>query len=241
MMKIKKTRILAFIDAVAAIATECRVWLKSDGLTSRAVDTANVAMVQATLPKEAFLEYTHNGKMEILGLDLLKLKTAIGLMKEGDLTITTEGGRIRIWDGKYDYGNMLLDLSTIRKDPNPPELNLPAAVTIDAREFVDAIRAMGMIGDKVRFSLKNKTLSLFTEGNTDALTKDLEGEPVASLGDAAVKSLFSSDYLKEIGRVVKGSEKVTIAMSNDHPIRMECTVDEIALEYLIAPRIEEGN
>jgi DNA polymerase III sliding clamp (beta) subunit (PCNA family) len=54
-----------------------------------------------------------------------------------------------------------------------------------------------------------------------------------------VASLFSTDYLKEISRVIKDAEKVEVSMSTNHPIRIVCVVDGIELVYLVAPRIEE--
>lgn len=238
MMKIEKIRFLVFCEAVLAIAPECRVWLKKDGIEVRAVDAANVAMISAKMPKSAFGEYKE--ETAVLGLDLPKLKTAAGFMKTGILEIEQDknGGKLRIMDGKTKYSNALLDVNTIRKDPNPPNINLPAVVTINAKDLQESISAMSKIGDKIRFSLQGKTLTMTTEGDTDLLVKEIEGEVVKSI-PAPVASMFSSDYLKEISRVIRDADTVTVGMNTDHPIKIECTVDQIELQYLVAPRIEK--
>jgi proliferating cell nuclear antigen len=237
-MKIEKSRFTAFCEAVLAIAPECRMYLKNTGLEVRAVDAANVAMISAKLPKEAFAEYKE--ETGILGFDLLKLKTAAGLMKAGMLEIKQDGkgARLKITDGSNKYSAALLDISTIRKDPNPPTIVLPAVVTVNAKELQESINNMGKIGEKIRFSLQGNTLTLTTEGDTDLLVKGIEGEALKSLKEP-VASLFSTDYLKEISRVFRDADKVTVSMNTDHPIRIECVVDETILEFLIAPRIEQ--
>lgn len=237
MMKIEKTRFQSFCEAILALAPECRVWLKKEGIEVRVVDTANVAMVSAKLPKDAFGEY--NEESGILGLDLPRLKAVTGLMKTGLLEIEQdEKGKLRITDGTTRYSTGLLDVNTIQKDPNPPDITLSATIAIGAKELQESITAMSKIGDKIRFSLQGKTLTLTTEGDTDSLVKEIEGDMVKSLKEP-VASLFSTDYLKEISRVIKDAEKVEVSMSTNHPIRIVCVVDGIELVYLVAPRIEE--
>jgi proliferating cell nuclear antigen len=237
MMRIERTRFLTFCEAVLAIAPECRVWLKSTGIEVHAVDAANVALISAKLPAAAF--ETYQEESTILGIDLPKLKIAAGLMKAGLVTIDQDKhGKLQITDGKTRYSNALLDINTIRKDPTPPSISLPAVVTVDAKELQESIVAMSRIGDKIRFSLQGKTLTMTTEGDTDLLVKELEGETVKSLKEPMI-SLFSTDYLREISRVIRDAEQVTVSMNTNHPVRLECTVDQIALEFLVAPRIEQ--
>jgi proliferating cell nuclear antigen len=237
MMKIEKARFLAFCEAVLAITQECRVRLNKDGIEARAVDAANVALVTAKMPKGAFEVYKE--ETGVLGFDLPKLKTAAGLMKAGILEIEQDGkGKLQITDGKTRYSNALLDVNTVRKDPNMPDITLPASIQISAKELQEAISAMGKIGDKIRFSLQGKVLTLTTEGDTDLLVKEIEGEAVRTTEKPAM-SQFSTDYLKEISRVFRDAEKATVSMNTDHPIRIECVVDSINLEYLVAPRIEQ--
>jgi len=237
-IKIEKTRFLMFLDSILAIAPECRVWLNEDGIEVRTVDTANVAMVSAKIPSSAF--YGYEKSSDPIGLDLKKLKTACAFMMDGELMIKQDHkGKIHITDGgRYDYEYLPLDPNTIRKDPNPPEIFLPAAVIIDGKEFQESIAAMCQIGDKIKLCLKDKTFSMRTEGDTDTLTGETPCEVVVPV-KKSVLSIYSADYLRDVGKIVGKAEGITVCFSTDHPIRIVCTVDQIALEYLIAPRIED--
>ena len=59
------------IEAVSALVTESRLHVDENGMSTRAVDTANVAMVSMQLKKEAFDSFTST-KYE-LGMDIAKI------------------------------------------------------------------------------------------------------------------------------------------------------------------------
>jgi len=239
-IKIEKTRFLMFLDSILALAPECRVWLNEDGIEVRTTDTGNIAMVNAKIPASAF--YGYEKLSDPIGLDLKKLKTACAFMMNGELMFAWDKkgkGKIHITDGgRYDYEYLPLDPNTIRKDPNPPEMFLPSSIIIDGKEFQESIAAMSKIGDKVKLCLDDKVFTMKTPGDTDSLTGEIPCEVVAPI-KKRVSSIISLDYLQDVGKIIGKAEGVTVSFATDHPIRIVCTVDQIALEYLIAPRIED--
>ena len=56
------------VDVIAAIVTECRLNVSEAGFMTRAVDTANVAMISIELSPEAFSSYTADEN--VVGLDI---------------------------------------------------------------------------------------------------------------------------------------------------------------------------
>ena len=69
------------IDAISALIPECRLHTDETGISTRAVDTANVAMVALTLKKEAF--DTFKATKSQLGIDLMKMKNIFGMARKG--------------------------------------------------------------------------------------------------------------------------------------------------------------
>jgi len=239
MMKIPQTRLSAFCNVLSALVPECRLMITDQGWNTLAVDTANVAMVSANLPKAQFDEFTETEKAEI-GLDLMKLKDFLKVMDDEKSTITIERkeGRLIMSDGRYTVKHTPLDVQTVRKRPNPPSLSLPAAIDIDAGQLQEAIKAMGVISDKVRLGTCKEGLALDAEGDTDQLHKVLESTGKCQVPDAAVRSLFSLDYLKEIGKAMKGASTCTALLGQDHPIRFDFELDGMECGYFLAPRLE---
>ncbi len=242
MMRIEQKKLDTFISVLRALVPECRLMITADGWNTQATDAANVAMVVATLPKTAFEEYTESGRDEV-GMDVQKWSDMLKVMKDPKSTITIDRkdtGKIGISDSAYTYTHVPLDPNTVRKRPNVPGINLPVVVVISPAELAEAIRAMAVIGDKVRFTAGKDGLELAAEGDTDKLRKVLTGKDGSKLPDKPVSSLFSLDYLKDISRATKDAGSISVCVGEDHPIRFDFEIAGITASYLVAPRIEEA-
>jgi len=237
-MKIELKKINAFCTIIAALTPECRLLVTPTGISALAVDTANVGMVSCSLPKESFQEYSEE-KAEI-GMDLPKWKGIIGILKDGPITIDRDkDGRLIFSDGRYTYTLTPLDPTTVRKRPNVPNIGLPASVVLDAKEYQETIKAMGVIGDKIKFEVDGERFTLSAEGDTDKLRKELTGQPQDKKNGPAVSSLFSLDYLKDTARAMKDASTITLHLGQDHPCRFDFELEGIEASFLIAPRIEQ--
>jgi proliferating cell nuclear antigen len=237
-MKISQKRLSTFVDILRALVPECRLMITETGINTLVVDTANVAMVRAVLPKASF-EVFNEERAEI-GMDVGKWKTLLGIMNDPDsaITITRKDNQLRISDGKWDDTHTPLDPNTVRKRPNEPGLNLPVSVVIDAKEYAESVRAMAVIGDKVRIRSRGDNLVLDVEGDSDQLQKTIEMKEAGKIVADPVSSLFSIEYLKDTARAMKGTGTITVHMAQDHPIRFDFDIDGIEAGFMIAPRLE---
>jgi len=231
------------IDAIAALVTECRMHVEADHLYTRAVDTANVAMVSLLLKKEAF-ETLHATKEE-LGLDIAKLKNMMGMMSKGDslhLNLPEGGHRMEMAFNQYRYAITLLDVNTIRKDPNPPTIELPGKIVLSGNALQEAIKAAAVVSDKIALGIDpiNKFFYMMAEGDTDTIKLELSQSEIESITLVEVRSLFSLDYLKDMGRVMGKAEKVEIQLGVNHPVKFsfDFAGGNGHIDYLLAPRIE---
>ena len=241
MMRIEQNRLDTFINILKALVPECKMMINADGWNTAATDTANVAMVVATLPATAFAEYTVTDKTEI-GFDVPKWANMLKVMHDPKSTITIdrqENGRFKVSDSSYTYTHTPLDPNTVRKRPNIPIINLPATVVINPAELAEVIKAMAVIGDKARFTVGRDGLELAAEGDTDKLRKTLEKKDGSTHPEQPVSSLFSLDYMKDITRAMKGAATVSVHAGQDHPIRFDFEIEGIEASFLVAPRIEQ--
>lgn len=231
------------IDAISALVGECRLHISEKGFTTRAVDTSNVAMISLELDADAFQSYTAT-ELEI-GLDIAKLKNILGMVGKSDpieLELDAESKKLAISFKSYRYSISLLDTKTIRKDPNPPTLNLPAVVRVTGETLNNAIKAASVVSDKIALKIEPEK-SLFTmiaEGDTDNIKLELGKDDVEFAQPAEARSLFSLDYLKDMGKVIGRSKTVEIQLGIDHPVQFLFTIaqDKGRVTYLLAPRIE---
>jgi proliferating cell nuclear antigen len=231
------------IDAIAALVTECRLHTAEDIIRTRAVDTANVAMVSLELRNGAF--DTFSATPGELGLDIAKMKNILGMMSKGDaltLSLLDEERKLELSFKGYRYSVTLLDVNTIRKDPNPPTIELPGKVVITGNALNSAIKAASVISDKIALGIDPDAMTFYmeAEGDTDHIKLALGESELVSLSPVRARSLFSLDYLKDMGRVMARADEVEVHLGIDHPVRFIFTIADGngRVEYLLAPRIE---
>jgi proliferating cell nuclear antigen len=231
------------IDAIAALVTECRLHAEPSVIRTRAVDTANVAMVSLELQKDAFESYSSSGHE--LGIDIAKMKNILGMMGRGDslvMNLDDSGHKLELGFRGYRYSITLLDVNTIRKDPNPPTIELPGKVVLTGEALNSAIKAAAVVSDKIALGIdpSSQTFYMSAEGDTDHIRLELGKDEVRSLKAVQARSLFSLDYLKDMGKVMGRAEEVEVYLGVDHPVRFSFPIaaGKGRVEYLLAPRIE---
>ncbi|MDR2856177.1 MAG: DNA polymerase sliding clamp [Methanomicrobiales archaeon] len=232
------------IDAISALVTECRLHYSESEVHTSAVDTANVAMINLRLSRDAFSEYS-SSEGEI-GLDIAKFKNIFSMLgKSSNITLHYPDGSNKIdltFDG-YKYFIALLDTNTLKKDPNTPNIELPGQVTLAGSDLYSAIKAAAVVSDKIWFVIDpvEQLFYINAEGDTDHIKREFNGDDIVSCNYVEAKSLFSIDYLKDMGKVMSGNE-VTISLGINHPARFSFSIanGKGYIDYLIAPRIEAG-
>jgi proliferating cell nuclear antigen len=173
------------------------------------------------------------------------MKNILGMMGKGDaltLNLLEDERKLELSFGGYRYSISLLDVNTIRKDPNPPGIDLPGKAVLSGEALNNAIKAAAVISDKIALGIDPDAMTFYmeAEGDTDHIKLALGEDELVALNPVRARSLFSIDYLKDMGRVMARADKVEVHLGIDHPVRF---VFDIAdgngrVEYLLAPRIE---
>jgi proliferating cell nuclear antigen len=81
---------------------------------------------------------------------------------------------------------------------------------------------------------------MIAEGDTDNIRREFGKDELKSLTPNEARSLFSLDYLKDMGKVMSKAAEVEIFLGLDHPVRFSFDIanGNGHVEYLLAPRIE---
>jgi len=231
------------IEAVSALVTECRLHFSEQEVWIRSVDTANVAMVILTLEQGAFNSY--EATPGELGLDIAKMKnifTMMGKASEVSLEYPEGANKIDVRFEGYHYAITLLDTNTIKKDPNSPGIELPGTVTISGSDLYSTIKSVSVVSDKMWLGINPEKNVFFikAEGDSDHIEREFTSDELISCNFAEAKSLFSVDYLKDMGKVMSHAASVTIHLGSDHPVKFSFDIagGKGHVEYLLAPRIE---
>ncbi len=230
------------IEAVSTLVDEAKFKLTKDGISVRAVDPANVAMVAFDLNAKAF--ETFEASDSEIGIDLVRLMDILGMTSKDDkieLNLNEETRKLDIRTGGLAYTLSLLDPGSIRKEPKVPNLELPAKIVLNGAELKRAVKAAEKVSDHMALGVKDKTFFVEAEGDLDKVRLDIPQSSLVSLqatGD--VRSLFSLDYLNDLSKSLGKAERVTIDLGTDYPVKFTFNIagGNGTVTYLLAPRIE---
>lgn len=231
------------IKAMSALVDECRVEIAPNGMSARSADPANAAMCSIDIPSEQFT--TFDATEAELGIDLTRFVEILGMSeKGGDVTLTLDEDthKLDIVMNGLSYTLALLDTTTLRKAPQIPELDLPAEIGLSGTVFKRMVKAASMTGDHMQIGVEGDTFFMSATGDSDKVRLDLSVDELISLKAADVSSLFSLDYMVDIGKGIGNPSNITIHLGRDLPVVIDFDPSEDChVVYVLAPRIENDD
>jgi len=227
------------VDAVLAVVDEARLKIDKEGWKVRAVDPANVALVDLELRKEAFYEYEEYEKEEekVVGVPFEKLRDVLRFAA-GDVSLSINE-KMMLQSSAYAYTLTLLDPSSLRAEPKMPELNFSTKVVVDANDFKKVLKAAEKITEQVAIGVQNESFFVEAESEMETMRYSLHKDELIHLSGSDCRSLFSLEYLTAMAKGF-ASDTLTLHISTDHPLKMEFDFADGngKVIYMLAPRIE---
>ncbi|PKL58556.1 MAG: DNA polymerase sliding clamp, partial [Methanomicrobiales archaeon HGW-Methanomicrobiales-4] len=168
--------------------------------------------------------------------------TMMGKASELSLDFPEGANRIEVRFEGYHYAITLLDTNTIKKDPNTPGIELPGTVVIPGADLYNTIKSVSVVSDKMWLGInpEKKVFYIIADSDSDHIEREFTADEMISCNFAEARSLFSIDYLKDMGKVMSHASEVTINIGNDHPVMFSFDIagGNGHVDYLLAPRIE---
>ena len=231
------------IDSVGVLVDECKIHLEEDGLSIKAVDPANVGMVDLELAAEAFESYEADGG--VIGVNLDRLDSIAGMANSDQLVemeLDEETRKLHIQIDGLEYTLALIDPDSIRQEPDIPDLDLPANVVIEGADIDRAVTAADMVSDHIALGVDegDELFYVDAEGDTDDVHLELTAEELIDLEVGPAHSLFSLDYLKDMNKAIPNDGEVSVELGEEFPIKMYFGFAEGQgqVTYMLAPRIQ---
>ena len=188
------------LDPVSALVDECKIRLNEDGLSIRAVDHANVGMVDMHLTTSGFEAYEADGG--VIGVSLDRLEDFLSMGSSGDLVsieLDEQTRKLNIHIDGLSYTLALIDPGSVRQEPDIPDLDLPATIVLTGSDLDHGIKAADLCSDSItlRADKDGEAFHMEAEGDTDDVDLTFTNDDLlAGSVDEAAESLFSLDYLK---------------------------------------------
>jgi proliferating cell nuclear antigen len=231
-------------NSVDALVDECKMHISEEGVSVTAVDPANVGMVDLTLPRSVFESYEADD--HTLGLPLERFLNIVHLFSQNDtdaparIFLNEETRKVRLECGGLDYTMSLIDPDSVTKEPEIPQIDLAADITLDQSDFDRSIKASNMVSDYVMLgATSDGEFYVSAEGDTDDVKVELDGEDLIEINAGDAESLFSLEYLKEINKAIPANTPVTLELGPEYPIMINFLLidGQADVLFMLAPRI----
>ena len=229
------------LDSVTVLVDECKIRLEDDGISIRAVDPANVGMVDLDLAPSAFETYQPHGG--VIGVNLDRLTDIVGMADSDDVMeflLDEETRKLHIEFAGLEYTMALIDPDSIRQEPDLPDLDLDGEVVCEGSDLARSIKAADMVSDHAAFGIDPdaEQFTVDAEGDTDDVHLELDREDLIDLTASNAKSLFSLDYLKDVAKPINADDEVTLELGEEFPVKMHIDREDTQVTFMVAPRIE---
>ena len=232
-----------FVSTLRVIVDEAKLTVGSDGITSRAVDPANVAMYDLELSAAAFESYESGDGL--LGVNLERFESVLKLAKKDDLvqvSFDTSTYKLLIVIDGVEFTMACIDPDSIRQEPEIPEMELPISLTVGGSQISRAVKAADMVSDHIGFRCveADETVFIEAEGDTDDVSLRLTADEYESLDAVDGRALFSLDYIKNISKKLPKTDDVTLTFGDQFPMLVDYEIadGECSVAAMVAPRIE---
>ncbi len=242
---VRAERLQSTLDSVGVLVDECKIHLDEDGIEIRAVDPANVGMVDLSLDASAFESYEADGGL--IGVNLVRLQDIAGMADSGqlvELELDEKTRKLHISIDGLEYTLALIDPESIREEPDLPDLDLSSTIVIEGRDIDRAVTAADMVSDHIELGVDDtdEVFYVKAEGDTDDVHLELDSEDLIDLVPGEASSLFSLDYLQDMNKAIPKDTEVTMELGEEFPVKLHFDIaeGEGRVTYMLAPRIQSN-
>ena len=245
------------VDQLLTIVDEAIFRIGYDGLAVRAVDPANVAMVDLDVEPGAF-ESVGDGSFPI-GVNLQKLDSYIDGASGGDLitlSVDPEVRKVNIDHTNVEVEMAGIDPGAMRGEPDIPDgIDHRAEFEVDAKVLADAVENADLVSDHVELKadIDEEALVVTGRGDIDEI-ETVIGEDELSEANfpEEATSLFSLPYLvggsqggSKYGGILKplsSGTELTGKLDDEMPVFLDYEFADGygSVEMMLAPRIESN-
>ena len=247
------------------IVNEVRVQFDEHGLHAKAVDPANVALVDLTAHAQGFENFEVQDSLTF-GLNLDTFTNAVSWARkrggDGDpvaIDVYDDPARMRVCVTREDqqmtrvtewFG---ISPGSIREDPAKPGLQYPSRATPGVKAFQDAVGALDSTHEHAFVTRDVSTFVLGSQPDGVTLPEDDESGPQDAVrvancawdengNDEPRSTPFSLDYLTDIASAIGKSkaDRLTVKWGHEIPAQFETEHEEWGFEtsHMLAPRIQ---
>lgn len=231
-----------YIAAAEAVADECVIHADDDGFHTKVVDSSNVVMAELTLPADTFDEIEGSMSVGIVTDRLLKVLNSDLDGETVTLDFDADDLRLQASAGARTYDHRAMRAENVRREPDPPTLDLPCEFTVGADRLQSAVTYIDLFSEIIRFEggEEEGTITVSGEQKKRKDVGDVQWttDELGSLEGNRANSFFSVDFTTDLVEAIPEDSEVTLELGEEFPVILTYTIaDGGEVTFMQAPRI----
>jgi len=231
------------LEAVSMVVDEVTMKINPEGLNIRALDLAEVSMVDLSLQRASFeiFEVSNEERIAFRISDVLKLlRSNVSNERvriepiENQLRFQVTGSFTRSF-GVPIFGGESKDLPL-------PKVNLKNSFTVPIAIMEHLVQNGKHISDSVKLETQENKVILSVKGEVSSFTVELLPEDGTLENHVLVAGSTVSYDLTRLSKIISAldfAEKIRVAYDADMPLRISSNIDSRGeIVYFLAPKIE---
>lgn len=233
--------------ATASLIDEASVKISDEGLSIRALDLAEVSMIDLVLSKEAFetFEFQRPFKANIRLNDVLNLLKFESKSEKLEISFTEDKVSFRVSNNFTRIFTIPVFFSE-DKDLPLPKVSLGNSFETKVSTIKHLLESGKHISDYVSISVENNVVVLSAKGEISeyrVLLKAEEGNLVNPVLKEGSKASYDLKRLSSIVSSLLFGESLKLEFDTDLPMKITQSVEEVPnsmVTFFIAPRMEKA-
>lgn len=222
---------------------------KTDGVHTRFVDPAHVAMISAFIPRAEFELYARRNENDIeFGVDsemIIQLKLEA---KKEFVEIIPKYNKFDMKKSKIDSyevrqghkdAEFVADNERAHK-PKDVKLTHTSSVSMPIGKVTNFFRAIDKISDcfEITLTMKEGVVLENRDSNVNIRTVVPANETTIGLNEPKIWAVFPSDYVVNAFKYLKNAKNIKMGWQNDRPIQIDFFMEtgNSVVSLLVAPR-----
>jgi len=224
------------VDAIVNLIDEGVLEIKSDGISLRAMDPSQIAMVSFFVPKKAFVDYNVEGSGKV-GLNFENLAKFLARARDKEkLKMVLDENRLGMefsGENRRSFRIPLLDLSA--GPQKEPKIDYDATVKMNAGQFKEILRDATLVSSHLVLEATEAGFFIDAKGDSADLNEKASAEMNVK---KPARATFPLQFLDDIARACPNEGQITLNLKTNAPVKVEYAIGDASLTYYLAPRIE---
>jgi len=219
------------------------ITLSMDGIYGQCRDVSNVMAANVRIPKKMITDYQFKKEKSIL--DVESLNNHLNLLKNENISYINfnfENQNDCIINSVFkNYSFSMKEYSDSKHNIYDfPKFEYKNIININAQDLNDSIKYLGYFNEHLVFKM-GPNEDLIIKGMTTSekvIYSKIPNKNVKMNISEKAQCGFNKEYLKLIFESLKPDDVITFYFKENFPLVAKLKIEDIELEYIIAPRVE---